>query len=96
MANCAACHMDDGSGVSKFIPALDMTQSKDTVILSELVCIIAKGINNPDSILQMPAHPELTDIEITNVINYLLNDMSKIDQTINLAKTKSYLSQCID
>ena len=95
-SNCSSCHMDDGSGLSNFIPPLNLTSSKDTVMLGELVCVISKGINNPDSILQMPPHPQLTDIEITNLINFLLNDMSKKNQFINLDQTKSYLSQCDD
>ena len=73
---CANCHMDDGSGLEGFIPPLAnadfMRDRKD-----EVPCIIRFGMDTEIIVNQrkyqqpMAGVPQLTDTEITNVINYI-------------------------
>ena len=73
---CASCHMDDGSGLTGNIPPL---AGADFLKMhpEQLPCIIRYGIS--DTILvngvtystPMQGVPQLTDAEITNIINYM-------------------------
>lgn len=77
-ANCASCHMDDGSGLRALIPPLnqpDDLQSKS----DELPCIIRYGKKGPIQVGDkrydqvMAGHPELSVTQISNIINYVRN-----------------------
>ena len=73
---CANCHMDQGEGLRGLIPPLakaDYLQKHQ----GDLACIIRYGMKgeivvNGQSYKQaMPGNAELSDIEITNLINYI-------------------------
>ncbi len=74
---CANCHMEDGSGLEGLIPPLagaDYLRERQELI----PCIIRYGQKGEIVVngrtygqQEMPAVPQLTDFEITNVINYL-------------------------
>jgi mono/diheme cytochrome c family protein len=72
-ALCANCHMDDGSGLNQLIPPL-----KGSLYLTGqkqgLVCVIRQGFRADSlglTLKYMPAHPKMTDVEMTNLVNYL-------------------------
>ncbi|HRD06567.1 MAG TPA: cytochrome c [Saprospiraceae bacterium] len=72
-ALCANCHMDDGSGLNQLIPRL-----KGSLYLTGqkqgLVCVIRQGFRADSlglTLKYMPAHPKITDVEMTNLVNYL-------------------------
>jgi len=74
---CANCHMEDGSGLESLIPPLagaDYLREEQKL----LPCIIRYGQRGPIVVngrtygqQEMPGVPELSDFEITNVINYI-------------------------
>jgi mono/diheme cytochrome c family protein len=74
--SCANCHGKEGEGLKKLIPPL---AGSDFLISrkSELPCIIRNGMN--DTIIvnghkyfgKMPGNKELSEIEITNLVNYI-------------------------
>ena len=91
--HCAFCHMEDGSGLEEVVPALDF----DIVKVRELgliQCIIRNGVENQKAVFKMIPNKEISDIDITNVINYLLNDINHLDTIVNLNQTKLALSKC--
>lgn len=98
-AYCGNCHMADGNGLSKLIPSLNKS-----LYLSEqqnsLPCIIRYGIKSavPDSSsdvqLSMPAHPQINDIEVLNICNYINNTWGNSINEINMAEMKNRLDQC--
>lgn len=91
--HCASCHMEDGTGLVKLVP--DVMFSKDELLnMESLPCMIRHGINSPDSIFQMLPNKEISEIEITNVINYILHDLNSIDSSYTLERTKSELKAC--
>ncbi len=73
---CANCHMDDGSGLQGNIPPLagsDFLRQNQELIPCIIrygqegpIVVNGKTYNNP-----MAAIPQLSDIEITNIINYI-------------------------
>jgi mono/diheme cytochrome c family protein len=91
--NCATCHMPDGSGVAKLYPALNDLKSKKNII-QEIPCIIINGINKPESSLAMAGIKNLSSFEINNIVNYLVNDLNKIDQEFIISETQESLSNC--
>lgn len=73
---CASCHMDDGTGLELIYPPLagsDYIRDNQ----DKLPCIISKGLL--DTILvngnqysgAMGGYPQLNNVEITNIINYI-------------------------
>ena len=84
IALCSNCHMDDGSGLGKLIPAL--TAERLTLDQPQrLICLIQKGLpRNPMTNQQMPAHPEMSVTEMTNLINYLGYVHAAREQSITL------------
>lgn len=74
---CANCHMEDGSGLPGLIPPL---AASDYLLAHtrDLPCIIRKGL--ADTILvngvayaqPMAGIPELSEVEIANISNYIL------------------------
>lgn len=76
-ANCANCHMEDGSGLGKNIPPLagaDYLTNNRT----QLGCIIRYGIQdtivvNGVTYNQAMAGIKLEDVEIANILNYVFH-----------------------
>lgn len=92
-SNCATCHMPDGTGVSKLYPSLNNIKNNDINIIN-LPCIIRHGQNKEEYLLEMEGLDHLTDIEINNIINYILNDLNKFDKEYQIDETRMILTQC--
>ena len=85
--------MADGSGVARLYPALnDLDTSR--VKINSLPCIIKNGIQSDTSAIQMIGLAHLSDVEINNIINYILNDMNGIRVEMPIIDTKEYLKNC--
>lgn len=73
-ANCANCHMDDGSGLNNLIPSL---QKSSYLGKPEIACILKNGLQDTifkDStflVREMPAFKKFSTTELTNIVNYL-------------------------
>jgi mono/diheme cytochrome c family protein len=92
--HCEHCHMKDGSGLAKLIPALDASK----LTLSDpgkLVCLIRKGLPvNQQTGQQMPPNTSLNDVEMTNLINFLGSKYSSNTQTVQVKAVKKLLGAC--
>lgn len=73
-AYCGNCHMEAGQGLNKLIPTLAGAESI-TKYPEQLACMIRHGITPKDSttLLSMPGNDQLSDIHITNIVNYISN-----------------------
>jgi mono/diheme cytochrome c family protein len=76
--HCASCHGNNGEGLRRLIPPLagsDYLQRHRAA----LPCLIRRGQQGPITVngvhydQVMPAHEELTDSQITNLLNYVHN-----------------------
>ncbi len=68
---CLNCHMQDGTGLGALYPALN-----SSLYLSdrkaELPCLIKYGSKSEHlSTIYMPAHPQIEEASMTNLVNYL-------------------------
>ena len=98
-ANCANCHMDDGVGLSALIPPL---AGSDYLVehRERLPCILRHGLR--DSIRvngklfneQMPGVPTLSDIQVTNLLNYINNSWGNRNGAFRLDEVRTALGKC--
>lgn len=78
MTHCSNCHQPDGKGLGQLYPPLAKSDylMKDPV---KTVCIIKNGlegeiiVNGKTYNQPMPAHDNLTNIEIAEIITYISN-----------------------
>ena len=96
---CVNCHMEDGTGLPGNIPPLVgadyLTQRAD-----QLPCIIRHGVsgelvvNGQTYNAQMPANPQLTDVEIANIINYINHAWGNDNGYTSVKTVQEYLTAC--
>ncbi len=91
--------MENGKGLSLLIPSLEnskyLIENQDA-----LPCIIRDGIlskvaDDSDEVqLSMPAHPQLNEIEILNICNYINNAWGNQLEQISMTEMKNKLAKC--
>lgn len=97
---CANCHGESGDGLGALIPPLRqadyLTHHRD-----EAPCIIRYGLTDTITVNQvvyagqaMPANPELSDVEITNVINYIHQAWGNQLPPVRLEDVRKTLDRC--
>lgn len=99
LKQCAHCHMDDGSGLERVIPAL-----RESRLLREagadLACLVRKGTQ--DSLLidgqwlygDMPPNDKLNATEITNLLNFLRHTWGKGAKALHVHEIEESLKRC--
>jgi mono/diheme cytochrome c family protein len=92
--HCGGCHMDDGSGLEKLIPPLD-TQSVYFEDPGKLVCLVLEGLPpNEHTRQQMPPNKELSETEMTNLVNYLGFRFRGRDQWVKFNEIEVLQASC--
>jgi mono/diheme cytochrome c family protein len=97
--NCANCHLDGGQGLGGLIPPL---AGADYLNLqrAQLPCILKNGIS--DTLLvngkiyaeNMPAAAELSDVDITNILNYVNQAWGNNYGVFQLDEVRDILKRC--
>ncbi|MDX1910998.1 MAG: cytochrome c [Saprospiraceae bacterium] len=97
--HCANCHLDKGEGLGALIPPLAgadyLVKHRD-----RLPCIVRHGLS--DSIVvngksyaeQMPANNQLSDIQIANVLNFILHSWGNNAAPYTFEEVQNILKQC--
>lgn len=96
---CASCHMEDGSGLKGNIPPL---AGADYLKINPLsaACIINKGLEGEivvnDTLYNQPMAgiPQLSEFEITNVMNYINHAWGNDFGLIKLQDVRKELQNC--
>lgn len=96
---CASCHMDDGTGLVGNIPPLAQADYlKNNPLM--VACIINKGMTGPVEVngqtynQPMAAIPQLSEFEITNVINYINHAWGNDYGIVKLEDVRAQLKDC--
>jgi len=97
--HCANCHMDGGEGLGALIPPLagsDYLASNR----NRLACMIRYGlkdtivVNGKTYAEQMAPNDKLSDIQITNVVNYVLQSWGNQLQPLTFEEVEASLAKC--
>lgn len=97
--NCANCHGKSGEGFKNLYPALT-AQSRISGNLDLLPCIIKYGIHeghlldSKEYSLPMLSQEHLSDIDITNIRNFVVNKMLDKKDYKSLEEVKNTLKRC--
>jgi mono/diheme cytochrome c family protein len=91
---CKACHQDKGQGMEGVYPPLAKSDflAKDP---KRAIDIVLHGINGEILVngkkynLDMPAQSQLTDQQITDVLNFVRNSWGNKGKTITVAQVKA-------
>ncbi len=97
-AHCENCHMEDGNGLAKLIPPLtnsDYLKNNQ----NKIACILRNGqtgkvtVNNVMYDQEMPGK-KYTEVQITNIINYINHAWGNDYGVISLEETTIALRNC--
>jgi cytochrome c551 len=96
---CENCHGQNGENLAELIPPLAnsdyLTKEKEKV-----ACLIYYGYHGKITVngvaynQQMPPNPNLNDIEISNIINYINNHFGNENGYTKLQDVQEYLNNC--
>ena len=96
---CVNCHMEDGTGLIGNIPPLAgadyLTKNAD-----KLACIIRYGIteeitvNGKNYTTPMAGVPQLKDVEIANIINYINHEWGNDNGYTTIQSVQKQLENC--
>ena len=97
--HCLSCHMDNGEGLGKLFPPI---RNADYILQNpaELACLIRHGIEGEITVNgveyegQMGGNLQLTDVEITNLVHYILVEMNAQEKAFNALEVKAQLENC--
>jgi hypothetical protein len=89
--------MNDGSGLKDLIPSIAKSNLYESNYINQVVCKIHLGVN-ADSLgvhlSFMPSHKKMTDVELTNLINFLRSNFGQIEDELNLIQVSSIRKNC--
>lgn len=96
---CANCHGKDGNGLKNLYPPLNksdyLAENNDMV-----ACIILNGledeivVNGKKYMMPMAGLSNLTDVDITNIINYINTAWDNQIEETTIQKVKANLQSC--
>ncbi len=97
--NCANCHGVEGQGLQDLYPPL---KGADYLIeqQQDLVCLIRYGVegeikvNGKSYNQKMPSMPNLSDVDITNIINYISKNIEPGVKKVSLKDLKERSYDC--
>ncbi|MEM9933051.1 MAG: cytochrome c [Bacteroidota bacterium] len=95
-ANCLNCHQENGQGVGQLIPAINDPQ-RLAELSAQISCLIRNGIAKQDSVggyHLMPAHPQLSDIQIMHITNFVLGEWGEKPTPYSLQQVRDQLDTC--
>lgn len=89
---CGDCHMEDGQGVGEIYPSL--LTSRHSINTEILPCIIKHGYNDSTTVMQMNPIEDISDIDITNIINYVTIDLLGKQKEVLIQDIQNHLKTC--
>lgn len=98
MDHCASCHGEKGEGILKLVPPLadaDIAKAQ----YDSLPCWILSGMSRPmmvnGQMYDQPMYPTvLSEVEMTNLLNYLATEVVHADKQYKAEKIAKMMSSC--
>jgi len=96
---CQSCHMENGQGLGKLIPPV---ANSGYVVnhREDLACLIRNGIegeiivNGQNYSGAMDGNSQLTEIEINNLVHYILVDLNQQKDPYQISEVRAQLERC--
>lgn len=97
--HCQSCHMEDGVGLRGLFPPV---ANADYVIdhKEDLACIIRHGMDTPVTVNgkeysgEMTGNSQLTEVEVSNLVFYILRELNQQDSTFTIEDIRAQLKAC--
>lgn len=90
-ARCGNCHMSDGSGLGDAIPPLNKEKLERLGL--DVTCTILNGRPGGETVA-MPANKDLTEAELTNLLNYLRSNFINDGETYTPLQVRQSTEAC--
>jgi len=98
-ARCANCHKNSGTGMGTLYPPIAQS---DYLInnIEKVICSIKYGenqeivVNGKTYKMPMPPQADLNEVEISDVMNYIMNSWGNKMGPITLKKVEETLAKC--
>jgi hypothetical protein len=96
--SCAQCHGDAGEGIRSLIPPLENSDyAKQN--FDSIPCWIKNGLYHPITVngkpYDQPMYPvEMSEVEVSNLMNYMAKEFLEIDREVNSAWVKKQWEGC--
>ncbi len=98
---CANCHGPNGKGLAELFPPV--AQSDYLVAdINRAICIAKNGlegevvVNGTNYDLAMPANEKLTNLEVAEILTFILNEMNSVDTLLLVSDVEDVLRNCED
>ncbi|AYA36193.1 cytochrome c [Hymenobacter oligotrophus] len=97
--HCASCHGDQGQGLRRLIPPVAGADYL-TKYRADLPCLIRRGQQGPIVVngvhynQVMPGHEDLTDSQITNLLNYVQSAWGNKGEKYTIREVSELLDRC--
>ena len=97
--HCQSCHMENGQGLGALMPPVansDFVRDRS----QELACLIRNGISGEITVngmvykSEMSGNKQLTEVEVNNLIYFLLVDFNQQEIAYSLKEIKAQLQNC--
>lgn len=97
--HCQNCHKEEGEGMGRLIPPL---AASDYLLndANNIACLIKKGqigeivVNGQTYNQPMPAHTDMTALEIAEIMTYIKNSWGNKKGLIDVNTTQKALQEC--
>lgn len=99
VSNCASCHMENGKGLGKAIPPLAQADYLEKH-REQFACIVRNGqhdtirVNGIEYDIPMKGIPTLTEIQITNIANYVYSSWGNQGKKFKVQEIEEQLENC--
>ena len=93
---CASCHMTDGTGLGALLPSLQYSEYL-AANREDVSCLIRYGSPPEDTLrlmTPMPAFPDLSETDISNLINYMNTSWGNDLPTTSPDEVAQHLGKC--
>jgi cytochrome c551 len=99
LSYCSNCHQTTGTGLGLLYPPLNKSDFIDQQF-EKVVCLIRQGVsgelvvNGKTYNQPMPAMPQLSDLEVAEIVTYLYNNWDRSRGLISVQDVSAMQSKC--
>lgn len=96
---CSNCHQESGKGLRRLYPPVDVSDYIDNN-RDQVICLVKYGTKTPLTVngveynMPMKGNPQLTDLEVAEIVTYLMNSWSREKGIVEVNQVAEVLANC--